>query len=50
MDAPSTKRLRRSPSDALQDMVSGEELSFHGSATSNSESSQVVCNFVSFYN
>ncbi|KAI4363631.1 hypothetical protein MLD38_019823 [Melastoma candidum] len=44
-DAPSSKRLRRSPSDALQDMVSGEELSFHGSAASNSESSQKTFSF-----
>ncbi|KAF8379330.1 hypothetical protein HHK36_028764 [Tetracentron sinense] len=40
-DAPSAKRLRRSSSDALQDIVSGEELSLYGSAPNNSESAQV---------
>lgn len=40
-DAPSTKRLKSS-SDALQDMVSGEELSLYGSAPNNTESAQVV--------
>ncbi|XVF50705.1 hypothetical protein PTKIN_Ptkin04bG0123800 [Pterospermum kingtungense] len=39
-DAPLTKRLRRSSSDALQDMVGGEELSLYGSAPNNSESAQ----------
>lgn len=42
VDAPSPKRLRRSPSDALQDMVSGEELSLYGSAPNRTESAQVV--------
>lgn len=42
-DNSSAKRLRRSSSDALQDMVSGEELSLYGSAPNNTESVQVVC-------
>lgn len=41
-DAPSAKRLRMSPADALQDMISGEELSLYGSAQNNAESAQVV--------
>ncbi|KAJ4955489.1 hypothetical protein NE237_012272 [Protea cynaroides] len=44
-DAPSVKRLRRSSSDALQDIVSGEELSLYGSAPNNSESAQKVFSF-----
>lgn len=44
-DAPSAKRLRRSPSDALQDMVSGEELSLFGSTPNKTESAQVVFQF-----
>ena len=40
-DAPLTKRLRRSSSDALQDMVSGEELSFYGSGPHNAQLAQV---------
>jgi len=44
VDAPS-KRLRRSPSDTLQDMVSGEELSLYGSAPNRTESAQVVCRY-----
>ncbi|KAG5013105.1 hypothetical protein JHK82_025244 [Glycine max] len=44
VDAPS-KRLRRSPSDALQDMVSGEELSLYGSATNRTESAQKSFSF-----
>ena len=43
-DAPTAKRLRRSSSDALQDMASGEELSLYGSAPNNSESAQVIYN------
>ncbi|KAG5109013.1 hypothetical protein JHK84_045920 [Glycine max] len=43
-DAPS-KRLRRSPSDALQDMVSGEELSLYGSAPNRTESAQKSFSF-----
>ncbi|KAL6131908.1 hypothetical protein ACLB2K_070281 [Fragaria x ananassa] len=39
-DAPSAKRLRMSSSDALQDMISGEELSLYGSAQNNAESAQ----------
>ena len=41
-DLPSAKRLKVSSSDALQDMVSGEELSLYSSAPNNAESSQVV--------
>ncbi|KDO65377.1 hypothetical protein CISIN_1g0005451mg, partial [Citrus sinensis] len=44
-DAPSTKRLRRSSSDALQDMVNGEELSLYGSASNNTESAQKTFSF-----
>ncbi|XVF12380.1 hypothetical protein REPUB_Repub08aG0112500 [Reevesia pubescens] len=39
-DAPLAKQLRRSSSDALQDMVGGEELSLYGSAPNNTESAQ----------
>ncbi|XP_057994904.1 cleavage and polyadenylation specificity factor subunit 1 isoform X2 [Hevea brasiliensis] len=39
-DVPTTKRLKRSPSDGLQDMVSGEELSLYGSTANNTESTQ----------
>ncbi|KAK6250480.1 hypothetical protein SCA6_004485 [Theobroma cacao] len=39
-DVPLAKRLRRSSSDALQDMVGGEELSLYGSAPNNTESAQ----------
>ncbi|XWS48359.1 hypothetical protein CRYUN_Cryun13aG0069400 [Craigia yunnanensis] len=42
-DAPLAKRLRRSSSDALQDMVGAEELSLYGSTPNNSESAPVVC-------
>lgn len=41
-EAPLPKRLRRSSSDTLQDMVSGEELGIHGSAASSTSSVQVV--------
>lgn len=41
-DVPTAKRLKRSPSDGLQDMVSGEELSLYGSTGNNTESTQVV--------
>ncbi|GAV61868.1 CPSF_A domain-containing protein/MMS1_N domain-containing protein [Cephalotus follicularis] len=44
-DAPSSKQLRRSPSDALQDMVSGEELSLYVSDTNNTESAQKTFSF-----
>ncbi|WVZ14862.1 hypothetical protein V8G54_012428 [Vigna mungo] len=44
VDAPS-KRLRRSPSDTLQDMVSGEELSLFGSAPNRTESAQKSFSF-----
>nr|DAD18663.1 TPA_asm: hypothetical protein HUJ06_020126 [Nelumbo nucifera] len=44
-DAPSVKRLRRSPSDPLQDIVGGEELSLYGSAPNNSESVQKIFSF-----
>ena len=40
-DAPSTKRLRRSSSDALQDIVGGEELSLYGSTLNKADSAQV---------
>ncbi|XP_022736191.1 cleavage and polyadenylation specificity factor subunit 1 isoform X2 [Durio zibethinus] len=39
-DTPLAKRLRRSSSDTLQDMVGGEELSLYGSAPNNTESAQ----------
>lgn len=39
--APSAKRLRRSSSDALQEMVNGEELSLYGSGPNNAHSMQV---------
>ncbi|WJX66694.1 hypothetical protein P8452_51226 [Trifolium repens] len=45
VDASSAKRLRRSPSDALQDMVSGEELSLYGSAPNRTESAQKSFSF-----
>lgn len=43
-DGPLSKRLRRSSSDALQDMI-GEELSLYGSAPNNSESAQKTFSF-----
>ena len=46
-DLPSAKRLKVSSSDALQDMVSGEELSLYSSAPNNAESSQVVFGYCS---
>lgn len=36
--------MRRSSSDALQDMVGGDELSLYGSAPNNTESAQVLYN------
>ncbi|CAL5185052.1 unnamed protein product [Lathyrus oleraceus] len=45
VDASSAKRLRRSPSDTLQDMVSGEELSLYGSAPNRTESAQKSFSF-----
>ncbi|KAL6004780.1 hypothetical protein ACLOJK_005336 [Asimina triloba] len=44
-DAPLAKRLRRASSDALQDVVSGEELSLYTSAPNNSESAQKTFSF-----
>ncbi|KAM7491713.1 hypothetical protein LguiA_034634 [Lonicera macranthoides] len=44
-ELPSAKRLRRSSSDALQDMASGEELSLYGSGPNNAESSQKTFSF-----
>ncbi|KAJ4835898.1 hypothetical protein Tsubulata_006157 [Turnera subulata] len=44
-DVPSAKRLKVSSSDALQDMVSGEELSLYGSVPTNAESSQMQKSF-----
>ncbi|XP_052191714.1 cleavage and polyadenylation specificity factor subunit 1 isoform X2 [Diospyros lotus] len=44
-DVPSAKRLRRSPSDALQDMFNGEELSLYGSAPNNTQSAQKTFSF-----
>ena len=41
-DSPQVKRLRMSSSDALQDMISGEELSLYASAPNNADSAQVV--------
>ncbi|KAA0049896.1 cleavage and polyadenylation specificity factor subunit 1 isoform X1 [Cucumis melo var. makuwa] len=40
VDAHTAKRMRRSSSDALQDMVGGDELSLYGSAANNTESAQ----------
>ncbi|KAG6410854.1 hypothetical protein SASPL_128925 [Salvia splendens] len=39
-DAPSMKRLRRSPSDALQDLITSEELSFYGTGPNNAQIAQ----------
>ncbi|KAG6657044.1 hypothetical protein CIPAW_04G063300 [Carya illinoinensis] len=44
-DAPPVKRLRRSSSDALQDMVSGDEISLYGSAPNNADSTQKTFSF-----
>ncbi|XP_043813334.1 cleavage and polyadenylation specificity factor subunit 1 isoform X3 [Manihot esculenta] len=44
-DVPTAKRLKRSPSDGLQDMVSGEELSLYGSTGNNTESTQKTFSF-----
>ncbi|KAK9143678.1 hypothetical protein Syun_013078 [Stephania yunnanensis] len=44
-DLPSTKRLRRSSSDTLQDIVTTEELSLHSSAPNTSESVQKTFSF-----
>ena len=44
VDAHTAKRMRRSSSDALQDMVGGDELSLYGSAANNTESAQVLQN------
>lgn len=44
-DFPSTKRLRRSPSDALQDMFNSEELTLYGSAPNNAQSTQKTFSF-----
>lgn len=44
-EAPSAKRLRMSSSDALQDMVGGDELSLYGSAPNNAESAQKTFSF-----
>ncbi|KAJ0713950.1 putative cleavage/polyadenylation specificity factor, A subunit [Helianthus annuus] len=44
-DLPSTKRLRRSSSDALQDMANDDELSLYGSDLNNTQSSQKTFSF-----
>ncbi|XP_019254544.1 PREDICTED: cleavage and polyadenylation specificity factor subunit 1 [Nicotiana attenuata] len=44
-DTPSAKRLRRSSSDALQDMINGEELSLYGTAPNNAQSAQKAFSF-----
>ncbi|XP_076921796.1 cleavage and polyadenylation specificity factor subunit 1-like isoform X1 [Bidens hawaiensis] len=44
-DLPSTKRLRRSSSDALQDMANDDELSLYGSELNNAQSSQKTFSF-----
>ncbi|XP_022891037.1 cleavage and polyadenylation specificity factor subunit 1 isoform X1 [Olea europaea var. sylvestris] len=44
-EAPFAKRLRRSSSDALQDIVSGEELSLYGAGPNNSETAQKTFTF-----
>ncbi|KAE8022429.1 hypothetical protein FH972_008231 [Carpinus fangiana] len=45
IDATPAKRLRRSSSDALQDMGGGEELSLYGSAPNNADSTQKTFSF-----
>uniref|UniRef100_A0A2P2M8B6 Uncharacterized protein MANES_06G138300 n=1 Tax=Rhizophora mucronata TaxID=61149 RepID=A0A2P2M8B6_RHIMU len=45
-DINSAKRLKISSSDALQDMVSGEELSFYGSPQNNTELAQKSFSFM----
>jgi cleavage and polyadenylation specificity factor subunit 1 len=44
-DMPSTKRLRMSSSDSLQDISSGDELSLFGSGPNNAQSSQKTFSF-----
>ncbi|XP_008791964.2 cleavage and polyadenylation specificity factor subunit 1 isoform X2 [Phoenix dactylifera] len=44
-DGPSAKRLRRMSSDALQEVVSGEELSLYSTAPNSSESAQKIFSF-----
>ncbi|KAK4766592.1 hypothetical protein SAY87_008234 [Trapa incisa] len=44
-DGPLVKRLRRTSTDTSQDMVTGEELSIHGLAPSNTESVQKTFSF-----
>lgn len=44
-DVSSTKRLRRSSSDALQDMANDEELSLYGSDLNNAQSAQKAFSF-----
>lgn len=44
-DAPLAKRLRRTASDGLQDIASGEELSLYSTAPNSSESAQKIFSF-----
>ncbi|KAL6526939.1 hypothetical protein OROGR_016029 [Orobanche gracilis] len=44
-DAPSSKRLRRSPSDSLQDLVTGDDLSFYGTDPNNTHLAQKAFTF-----
>nr|GMC92978.1 cleavage and polyadenylation specificity factor subunit 1 isoform X1 [Ipomoea batatas] len=44
-DAPAVKRLRMSSSDALQDMLNGEELSLYGTSPNNAQSAQKTFSF-----
>ncbi|XP_074281902.1 cleavage and polyadenylation specificity factor subunit 1 isoform X1 [Silene latifolia] len=44
-DAPSTKRLRRSSSDALQDLFGSEDLSLYGSTPNKADSTQKSFSF-----
>ncbi|KAL0359011.1 UNVERIFIED_CONTAM: Cleavage and polyadenylation specificity factor subunit [Sesamum angustifolium] len=44
-DAPLAKRLRMSSSDALQDLVAGEELSFYGTGPNNPQLAQKTFTF-----
>ncbi|KAL9240401.1 hypothetical protein vseg_014626 [Gypsophila vaccaria] len=44
-DAPSAKRLRRSSSEALQDIFGSEELSFYGSTSNKADSTQKSFSF-----
>ncbi|KAL6503845.1 hypothetical protein OROGR_025768 [Orobanche gracilis] len=44
-DAPLAKRLRRSPSDSLEDLVTGDDLSFYGTDPNNAHLAQKAFTF-----